>query len=275
MTAAAASFAATAARDAYVPIAGRAMGAGGRKFDTTVWVTNVSDEHASVTLSFLRAAQPNPTPFTYTQRLAPSEVRRIPLPEYLVGSTGVGALRIRSTADVLATAHLYSFVQGESEARAVGASVDAVPAEFAIGSGETTLVQGVATPGTRYKLYAVETTSHPLYFTITLIDGRGKKLGQKRYFIGAREARTFDIPGEFSNAHASAVALRVHGVNGGGKIIVCGVAVAVESQDSTAFAMSVPLQPRHRMPAAEVAAYGIAALVVGIAALRVRRRPAN
>jgi hypothetical protein len=275
LSAAMVAHAATEARDAYVPIAGRAAGAGGRRFDTTVWITNVSAGHASVTLSFLRAGQSNPTPFTYTQRLRPAEIRRIVLPQYLVGSAGVGALRVRSTADVLTTAHLYSVVEGESEARAVGASVDAVPAENAIGSNETTLVQGVATPGARYKLYAVETTGHPLYFVVTLIDGQGTKLGQKRYFIGAREARTFDIPNEFPNAIDKGVALRVHGMNGGGKIIACGVAVAAESQDSTAFAMSVPLKPRHRMPPAEMAAYAIAALAVAVAAVSARRRPAS
>lgn len=269
---AAASFAATAARDAYVPVAGRATGAGGRTFDTAVWITNVSEEHATVTLSFLRAAQPNPAPFTYTQRLAPSEIRRIDLPQYLVGDAGTGALRVQSTAAVLTTAHLFSVVAGEAEGRAVGASVDAVASEHAIGSNETTLVPGLATRASRYKLYAVETTSHPLYFTVTVIDGKGRKHGQKRYFIGAREARTFDIQSEFGDAANDAVALRVHGVNGGGKIIVCGVAVAAESQDSTAFAMSVPRVPRHRMPAAEIAAYAIAALAVGVAALRLSSR---
>ena len=248
---------AIAATDAYIPIAGRATGAGGRRFDTTVWITNVSDEHAVVTLSFLRAAQANPTPFTYTQRLAPAEVRRIALPDYLIGTAGVGALRVYSPREVLATAHLFSIGAGENEAHAVGASIDAVSAANAIGTNETTLVTGVATPGVRYKLYAVETTSHPLYFTITSINERGEKLTQKRYFIGAREARSFDVP-------ATGVALRIHGVNGSGKIIVCGVAVANESQDSTVFSMSVPSSPRHRLPLSELAAYLLIAILLGV-----------
>lgn len=268
LSASTAALAATAARDAYIPIAGRAVGAGGRTFDTTVWITNVSEKPASVTLSFLRAAQPNLAPFTYTQRLAPSEIRRIVLPNYLLGTAGVGALRVRSSGDVLATAHVFSIGAGESETKAVGASIDAVPAEHAIGSNEVTMVQGIATPGTRFKLYVVETSAHPLYFTVTLIDGRGRALGQKRYFIGAREARTFDIQAEFPKAPPSAVALRVAGVNGSGKVIACGVAVATESQDSTAFAMAIPSTLRHRMPGAEIAAYAIGAVALAIAAWR-------
>lgn len=259
-----------AAHDTYIPVAGRALGAGGRSFDTIVWLTNVSDDAATVTLYFLRTGQANGAPFTYTQRLAPSEIRRIVLPDYLLGTAGVGALRVRSTADVLATAHIFSIAAGDPESRAVGATIDAVPAENAIGSNEVTMVSGLAAPGARYKLYAVETSAHPLYFSATLIDGQGQPHGQKRYFIGAREARTFDIQAEFPNAPASAVVLRIRGVNGSGKIIVCGISVATESQDSTAFAMSVPRTPRHGMPAAEIAAYVVGALGLAIAAVRGR-----
>jgi hypothetical protein len=262
------AIAAAASRDAYIPIAGRATGAGGRTFDTTVRITNPSDERVFVTLEFLRSQRANPRPFTYTQGLAPHEIRRIALPDYLVGSTGVGALRVRATGKVLTTASVFSVVAGEGEERAVGASLDAVAAEDAIGIGETTVVTGVDTAGARFKLYTVETTAHPLYFTATLIDGKGDALRQKRYFIDSREARTFDVGNEFGDAVAKAVAVRLHGVNGSGRMIACGIAVATESQDSTVFGMSIAPEGHDRMPIGEVVAYLVAALAVAFAARR-------
>jgi hypothetical protein len=259
--------AAVATRDAYVPIAGRASGAGGRGFFTSVWVTNVADEPASVTLSFLHSARANPSPFTYTQRLAPGELRKIELPDYLLaGGAGIGALRVQSTRDVLTEAHVYSVVAGEAQSRAVGAAIAAIPAQYAIGSNESTFVQGVATPGTRYKLYVVETVGHPLYFTLTLADARGRTIAEKRCFVSGREQRAYDVQAAFPN-RAGAM-LKIRGFNGSGKIVATGVAVSTESQDSTAFSMLLPSQSRHRMPAGELLAYVAIAVAAVASALR-------
>ena len=257
--------AATASRDAFVPVAGRSTGAGGRGFYTTVWVTNVAEEHATVTLSFLGASQPNPKPLTYTQRLAPGEVRQLALPEHLLhGTSGIGALRVESTADVIASAHVYSLLAGESEARATGATFEAIPARSAFGSGESTVVPGVATPGARFKLYVVETTGHPLYFTLARLDARGRVLSRQRHYVGIREARAYDL------ASDGAVAVRIEGMNGSGKLVAAGVALPAESQDATVFTMSVPLAPRHRLPMGEMAAYALIALALVGAAFRRR-----
>jgi hypothetical protein len=261
-------FASFASRDAYVPIAGRSAGAGGREFFTDVVVMNVSDEPASVTLAFLRGQQANPTPMTFTQRLAPHESRTLALPPYLLGGdNALGALRITSTRDVIATAHVYGRGAGESDARNVGASLDAMPAAYAIGSGESAIVQGIATRGARAKLYLVETVGHPLSFRVDVLDGSGKTLVEKRFFINSREQRTFDVAGELANDPLAA-ALRLHGVAGSGKILGAVGAVNVESLDTTIFAMGLPARPRHRMPLTELTAYAILTFALLAAAVR-------
>ncbi|HEX7151067.1 MAG TPA: hypothetical protein VF618_06230 [Thermoanaerobaculia bacterium] len=244
-------FATYTARDLYVPVAGRITAADGREFLTTVSLTNPAIEATGVTISFLKAGQPNPAPRQQKLRLDGNESREIALEEQFLG-----ALRIEADRDVLAEARVYS--------RANGAGFNAIPAAFAIGTGESAIVQGAAAE--RYRIYAVETVGHPLYVTATLLDEDGRGVAQKRIFLGPREQRTFELAELFPQKRGSAI--RLTGFNGSGKIIATGAQVATESRDTTPFEMSFPTAPRHRVKKTEAAAYAAVALAIVIAAVR-------
>lgn len=263
-------FAAFAATDSFVTVAGRSTGAGGRQFETMLWLTNTTGESTDVTISFLRGEQPNPTPHAFSLRLGPHELRAMRVGSEIIGTPeGLGALHVTSTKDVAAEVRVLSLVAGDAS-RTHATTQRAIPSQFAIGSGETTSVQGVSPSAGRAKFYVVETTGLPLYFTATLRDHSGRGLGQKRWLINGREQRAWDVPSEFPNLPAGGARLEIHGVNGSGKIIAAVVVTIPESQDVTTFEMSLPAQPRHRLGVAEIAAYAIAALALIAAAVSSR-----
>ncbi|HEX9985885.1 MAG TPA: hypothetical protein VGF69_21675 [Thermoanaerobaculia bacterium] len=260
------AFAGYTAPDLYIPIAGRVAGHDGRQFLTTVSLTNPSGEPVTVTISFLRTAVANPAPRSLALQLAPNESRNVELDAQLLGTDTVGALRIQATGDVLAQANVYSRMAGETAARNVGATFNALPASAAIGTGESAIVQGLAGEGFRYRLYVVETVGHPLYFTATLLDVNGRTVAQKRFFVSPREQRTFEFTAEFPNVRAAS--LRLTGFNGSGKIVATGAQVTLESRETTPFEMSFPAAPRHRLQMTETLAYVAVGLSIVVAAVR-------
>ncbi|HKO59408.1 MAG TPA: hypothetical protein VJ276_26305 [Thermoanaerobaculia bacterium] len=260
-----------ASRDAWLPIAGRAVGQDGRVFGTTIWLTNVSSDAARVTLSFSKSSQPNPTPHVTALTLAPGASRVIDD----LGVEGVGALHIESTEDVVAHARVYSQLAGEEPTRSTATSFNAVPAQFAVGNGETATLQGGAlAPGFRYRLWLVETTGNPLYYELTLLDTAGRPLSRKRLYLGGREPRMIDVGEILPSTRADQLLIRIAGVNGNGRLIATASLIATGSGDGTAYEMTLATAPRTGFSTAELVAYGAVALALLAAAIpRRRARP--
>lgn len=262
--------AAYAGKNLFIPIFGRGTGGDGRRYDTTFTITNPSSNTANVRLSFLRAGQPNPKPFASTLRLAARQTRRFDSAgaELLGVDAAFGALRIESNVAVLAHARLFSTLPNEPAARSVASSFNAIPEQFAAGTGDSAVVQGLDESAQfRYKLYAVETTGQPLTFALALLDANGHVLTTRHEYVSGHEQRSWDI------AQPGAVLLRVNGMNGNGRVIVSGAQIATASQDGTAYEMSFATAPRWRLPAGEAAAY-VAAGAALIAAIIFGRRNA-
>jgi hypothetical protein len=257
-----------ASRDAWLPIAGRAVGQDGRVFGTTIWVTNVSSDSADVTLSFSRSSQPNPTPHVTTLPLPAGSSRIIDD----LGVEGVGALHVRSTADVVTHARVYSQLAGEAATRSTATSFNAIPAQFAIGNGETATLQGGAlAPGFRYRLWLVETTGNPLYYELALLDPDGQPIARKRLYLGGREPRMIDVGEILPGTRADRLLIRLSGVNGNGRLIATASLIATGSGDGTAYEMTLATAPRNRFATAELVAYGAVALALLAAAIPRRR----
>src|SRR5258708_35377016 len=91
-------FAASSDIDLFVPIAGHGHQAGGRVFDTALWLTNSGDATAHVRLQFLHASQSNPSPHTIDLTLRAGATRVFdPIGAEIFGEDqAVGAIRIRS-----------------------------------------------------------------------------------------------------------------------------------------------------------------------------------
>ncbi len=251
--------AAYVARDAWIPVAGHATDGGGRHYETTVYMTDTSRSQNRITLSFFRAGEVNAAPRSISLELGPQETAAVDVGPQLVGdSGGVGALNIRSAGALLTEAHVYTHTEKEPLATVVGEVVNAIPAQYAIGAGDSTLVHVPAGP--RYKLYVVETSGFPLYFSVIGVHG-----AERRLFLGPHDARSWDLAQLLPGTQTPL--LRISGVNGSGKIIVLGTAVAEESQDFSAYEMMLPARARHRMTWPEMTTYTAVALAIAVTAL--------
>jgi hypothetical protein len=265
------AFAGYASRDAWIPIAGRAVGQDGRLFGTTVWLTNVSSERADVTLSFCRSSQPNPAPRVSVVSLPPRASRIV----QDFGEEGVGALHVVSTADVVAHARVFSQLAGEDASRSTATSFNAVPAQFAIGSGESATLQGgTISPGFRYRLWLVETTGQPLYYELALLDTAGRPVAARRLYLAGHEPRMIELGDVLPDAPPGAVVVRLTGIKGTGRLIATASLIAIGSGDGTAYEMTLTTRPRTALTPAELVAYGAVALALLVVAIP-RRRPAH
>jgi len=216
------------------------------------------------------AGQPNPKPFTTSVHLAAKQTRRFdPVGADLLGAPAAfGAIRIQAKTALLAHARLFSTLPGEPVARSVASSFNAIPEQFAAGTGDSAIVQGLAESADfRFKIYVVETTGQPLTFALSLLDANGRVLRTTHEYVSGHEQRSWDI------AAPGAAVVRVNGMNGNGRVIVAGAQIATGSQDATAYEMSFATAPRWRLPAGEVAAY-VAAAVALVAAIIFGRRSA-
>ena len=256
-------FAAYSSRDLFLPIFGRGAGGDGRQYETTFILTNTASKPADVKISFYVAGQPNPHPHVASMQLAAKETRVFdPAGIELLGAPAAfGAIRIESNVPVLAHARLFSTLPGETPARSVASSFNAIPEQFSAGTGDSAILQGLnPSPDFRYKIYVVETTGHPLTFVLALLDANGNVVTTRHEYVSGHEQRSWEL-----GAPGAAV-LRVRGMNGDGRVIVAGAQIATGSQDGTAYEMSFATAPRWRMPAGEITAYIVAgaALIVAI-----------
>jgi len=249
--------AAYASRDAWIPVAGKTAGATGRNFDTNLYITDLSKSANDVTISFFPlGASDISRSLTVHLRAGQSKVVSVG-PELTGTETGIGALQVRSTGALMAQAHLFTTDFGDV--------VNAIPSPFAIGAGDATIVQ--VPPAGRYRLYAVETTGFPLYFSVA--SGRG----ERRLIIRPHEHRVWDLADILPGPRDSA--LTITGVNGSGKIIVLGTAIAEQTQDFSAYEMLMPTKARHRMTWPEMTAYAAVAVAIACSAIYRMKRPAS
>ena len=245
-------------RDAWIPVVGHASGL--RAFDTTVYLTSTAHAKNDVTLSFYAAAQPHVAPRERKLQLDPDQTAAVDAGPDLVGEAGaIGALHIVATGPLVATARVYSRAVNEPAGTEVGTSIHAIPSQYAIGTGESALLHVPA--GSRYKIYAAETHGFPLYFAVMTMPGSA----QRRLYLSPNEQRSWDLEELFHGTSATAV--RIMGVSGSGKVVVAGMSIDQESQDFTAWEMSLPTEPRHRLHWPELTAYVAIAVAIALAAI--------
>lgn len=260
-------------RDLYIPIVGRAVGSGGREYRTTLFFANTTDSPSDATLSFLPAGQETPKPVHARVQVPAHSSVAYEVDDALVGnSSGVGALRMQSRQPLVAVARTFSRAAGAAVGSEVGGAFEGVPADRAIGNGETTLLPGVSAAAGRYKVYAVEVAGQAVQVELALIGPDGSVGRSRRLFLRGSESRAWDIASELGLAEDASGALRVSAVNGSGKLIVAGELIAPASLDGTPFNMTIPLEARHRLSTWEIAAYAAIALALLAAVIVARRR---
>jgi hypothetical protein len=264
-----------ASRDLVIPVAGHAVRGDGRVFETTLWITNVSTrDAANVTVTFYAAGRTHTPPHESTLQLAPRETRITPVADSILGApNGIGWLHVEATSDVCVDVEIASRLATDPPSRALSTTLAAIPRRFAIGSGQSVLLHGVSLhPAYLSRFYVAETNGQDLHFALILLDAAGRELARKLSFVSAHEQLSGELASEFPNIAGDVAAVRIEPVNGGGRIVVAGTRTARDSQDTTAFEMSLPTEARNRVPIAELVAYGVIALAVAATAFAARRK---
>lgn len=266
--------AAYSGRDLILPVTGHSVGGDGRLFDTALWITNLSPRHATdVTLSFYQSGQTNLNPRTLHLRLGAGETWvSDQMDPALAASGSTGAIRVQSTQEVVASARSYHHLANEPVTSSLASVFAAIPSQFAIGNGEETTLHGISPRDSRYKVYLVEVTGHPLAVTAVLVNPGGRTVGEKRLYVDAHMQMAADVREMFGPAIPDHALLRLTGMNGEGRIVAAGAQIATGSQDASAYEMTFRTEPRNRMTAVEVIAYSLVALAV-LAAVIWRKRP--
>ena len=259
-------------RDLVIPVVGRAASGGGRLFLTALWITNADDHPAVMTLSYLESGHANRSPRQSSVTLAPRETRVFdPLgPPILPSVDGIGALRIQSNADVVASARIYGYLPAEGPLSAVSMALTGIPTR--LGIGQSAIIHGDGSRDAQYKLYVVETAGAALSIVASIEDLHGQTLGEKRLFLDRFEHVATDTRQMFPGVKLDHAVIRVRGVNGNGRVIAAGTQIVPGSQDACAYEMSFAPEPRTRIRAPEAAVYiALAIVLVAIALLRRRQ----
>jgi hypothetical protein len=227
--------------DLILPAAGRVQGAGGSQFYTTLWVTNASaTESADATIEFLRAGQGNITPPRVSIGLAPGQTKTFEnATETLFGISGVlGGLRVRSSKPVLVASRIYNQNDGQTVAGSTGLFYAGVPADFAIGNGQSGALQGVRQDvDFRYNAFIVEASGSSVRVRLDVRDGSGNAIAASILDLQPFEQRLVPLSSLFS-ANVSDGVLAATVIGGDGRVIVCGSLIANTSQDASGFEMA-------------------------------------
>jgi hypothetical protein len=265
--------AAYADRDLVIPVVGRAAAGSGRLFLTALWITNTDDHPAVMSLSYLESGHANRSPKKTTVTLPPRETYVVdPLgPPILPSVDSIGALRIESNADVVASARIYGSVPGSAPSTAISMALTGIPARLGIGNGQSAVLHGDGSRDAQYKLYVIETSGAALSIVVAVEDLHGQVLGEKRLFLDGFEHVATDTRQMFPAVNLDHAVIRIRGVNGTGRVIAAGTQIMTGSQDSCAYEMSFAPEPRTRIRAPEAAVYIAIAALVAAALLRRRQ----
>ena len=230
-----------AGADVVVPAAGRIEGAGGAQFFTTMWITNPSTESVDLELTFLASGAPEADPPRQTASLAAgATVVYENVGEALFARKGVlGAVRVRSSKDVVVTSRVYSRAVAGPERDSQGLSMAAVRAGFGIANGESAVLQGIRqTPDYRYNIFFVETTGKPVSGAIEIRTPDGVEIASAPLALAAWEQRLLSVSTIAPGQSIGDGTLHLRMTGGEGRAVAAGSLVANGSTDATAFEMS-------------------------------------
>jgi hypothetical protein len=260
-----------ASRELVIPIVGRIVDPA-HAFKTTLWITNVTEKTAHVTLEFLGtgASNANVRPSAVIT-LAPSATHSIDAlgADIIPSTNGTGGLRIRSDEPVVATARIAAGMPNDPPTSS--ATFTGIPAALAIRSGETTLLHGASfqRPMTQHdKLYIVETNNDALQCSVSVVSDDGGTLAQNALLLHPFEHQSIDLQSWFPTVIAPHATLRVRAMNGGGGAIIGMASTNERTRDIAAMEMTIEPPRKRGLPRGEVIAYTLAAIAIAVAAWR-------
>ena len=255
--------------DVFLPSVGRGPGSGTSQWYTCVWVHNPNASPANVQFRLLLRDRANPSAEVFNDTIPSGDTKRYDNAiETMFGEASFGALRVTSSQKVLVNGRIYSQETGTEPRDSVGQFFAAIPASFAIGSGQSTTVLGTyqtspqADSQFRYNFGFVETSGGTasvrvtaldetgasvatktynlgwLRGPVTALDETGASVATKTYNLGGYEVRQYGITNLLPAVNATNLRLQVEVTSGSGKVAVFGSGLANRSNDPSTFEMS-------------------------------------
>lgn len=238
-----AALAGFAGNDLFIPASARADGSNSSHYYTSIWITNVQTASAvTVTLKLYALNGASNPAATATATLAAGETKRWDnvLQSVFGLSSGAGAIRLQATGDIVASSRTYNQPTGTSVDQSAGLFLGAVPASFAAGANESTMLQGV-TQGSnenfRYNYGIVETTGQAVTARVVLRNESGAQIGSDDVALPANGAVQFNVGDQFPGVALTGGRLDVTVIGGSGKLLVYGTQITNVSNDSAGFEM--------------------------------------
>jgi hypothetical protein len=232
--------------DVFLPAVGRVTGQGGAQFYTTIWATNPSGRTIHLTFRFLKQGQANDVnPPSFADVLSPGQTK---IYENVVEdkfhlTSALGAGRITSDGEILVAERIYNQAHASDNLGTTeGLFFAGVPADLAIGSGETATIQGVnqgdASENMRTNFALVETTGHPATAHVALVNDLGAVIGSADFALQPYEQLQPNVAAVLPSVSTINARLVASVTAGTGKVILAGAQLANTSQDSSGFEMS-------------------------------------
>ena len=231
--------------DVFLPSVGRAPGAAGSQWYTTVWVHNPGTSPANVQFFLLERDKSNPSPLVYNDTVPAGDTKRY---DNAIGTMFAvekfGALRVVADHPVIVNGRIFSMSSGTEPKDSVGQFFAGIPATFAIASGQKTQVLGVYQTAPkvesqfRYNFGFVETAGGNVTVRVHVMDESGAELTSKDYSLAAYEVRQYAIENAYGSVNSTNLRLEMEVVAGSGKIVAFGSGLANRGNDPSTFEMS-------------------------------------
>jgi trimeric autotransporter adhesin len=228
--------------EVFIPSVARASGSAGSEWYTKLWVFNPNAVAANVQVFLLVRDHDNSAAPVYNLSVPAGDTEVVDNAVWAMFQQEVaGALRVVADRKVVVNSRIYS--QTGDEKDSVGQFFAAVPASFAIGSGQSTDLLGVfqevptGDSTFRYNFGFVETTGHETTVKVTALDGSGSVVAYKTYTLRAFEAKQYQFKDEFRGYSTRNSRLTVEVTAGTGKVVAFGSGVANGSNDPSTFEM--------------------------------------
>ncbi len=232
--------------DVILASVGEGAGLAGSHWFTVIWVHNPGAAPVNVQFQLYLRDQPNPQAVAVYNDVIPAgdTYRYTDAIQTMFALSAFGALRVTADARVIVNGRIFSIPSGKGEASSSGQFFAAVPTAFAIGTGQSTEVLGVA-QGTplesstyRYNVGFVEVDGASATVRVTAYDTSGSIVATKDYPIGPHEPRQVNISDLVPGVQSDNLRLRLTVVAGSGRVIGFGSGLANESNDPSTFEMT-------------------------------------
>jgi hypothetical protein len=223
------AFALAAGTDVFLPVDGAEAKATGSPLCTNVAIYNLDATPANVQLLLMKYGKPNPAPAVFNDVISPGEERHYDnLMKVIFGEGGRGVLRVLSDRRLVVTANSSSNDSPRENTGAAAPALAAVPANFAMAAGQSSLLGGDHPPVYQDSLRFdfVEASGRAALIRIIAADTHQAVIRSKEISLRGYEAVQYDLKKDLlADLDGAGLRLKVEVLSGDGKVVVFGAPI--------------------------------------------------